>query len=128
MERSFNNQLIVTSNALVLGKDAPGATEWFAGKLDDMRLYNRALTEDEIDLLYHFGEVETPLNVEIVIENQEVNLSWDEVSGAVYNVYSSATPYASDEDWNLEASDIILTSWSSPVTDVQKYFRVTTVK
>ncbi len=50
--RNFNNSLNVIDGNLVIGKDAPGATEWFSGKIDDLRLYNRALTEAEIKELY----------------------------------------------------------------------------
>jgi len=44
----------ITPDALPLeiGRDVPGLTEIFNGKLDDIRLYNRALSECEIASLY----------------------------------------------------------------------------
>jgi hypothetical protein len=38
---------------LEIGRDVPGATEIFHGKIDDIRIYNRALIPDEIDSLYN---------------------------------------------------------------------------
>lgn len=34
----------------------PHMYEYFAGVIDELRIYNRALSEDEIEALYHFGE------------------------------------------------------------------------
>lgn len=34
----------------------PHMSEYFAGVIDELRIYNRALSEDEIEVLYHFGE------------------------------------------------------------------------
>jgi hypothetical protein len=36
---------------LIMGMDSPGAYEYFNGVIDDLRIYNRALTEAEIDTL-----------------------------------------------------------------------------
>ena len=44
---------IVTDNRpLEIGRDVPGVTEIFHGKLDEVRIYNRALTFQEIQELY----------------------------------------------------------------------------
>ncbi|MEM6377117.1 MAG: LamG domain-containing protein [Bacteroidota bacterium] len=37
---------------LEIGRDLPGATEYFYGAMDDLRIYNRALTDREIVRLY----------------------------------------------------------------------------
>jgi len=34
---------------------SPNATNTYKGKLDDVRIYNRALSTDEINALYHEG-------------------------------------------------------------------------
>jgi hypothetical protein len=41
---------------LEIGRDLPGGTEFFYGILDEIRIYNRALTEDEIRALYEQGK------------------------------------------------------------------------
>ena len=45
---------------LQIGRDTPGATEFFHGKLDDIRIYNRALNILEVDSL--FNEQPTSVN------------------------------------------------------------------
>lgn len=37
------------------GKNNWSGTGYLDGKLDDIRIYNRALTEEEVKLLYHEG-------------------------------------------------------------------------
>lgn len=50
------NGLIDSDNKpLVIGRDVPGTTEYFYGKLDDIKIYNRALTYKEVINLYNFG-------------------------------------------------------------------------
>ena len=39
-----------------IGRSMPGNSSYFNGKIDDIRIYNRALTEDEVHALY-FGEI-----------------------------------------------------------------------
>ncbi|MBA4312784.1 MAG: hypothetical protein C0417_09160 [Chlorobiaceae bacterium] len=44
------------TNALLLGLNTPGSyVNFLDGKLDDIRIYNRALSENEIHALYHEG-------------------------------------------------------------------------
>jgi hypothetical protein len=40
---------------LEIGRDVPGITEVFNGKIDDIRIYNRTLTQAEIDSLFNEG-------------------------------------------------------------------------
>ena len=48
------NHLIDTSNeALYLGSDYPGACEYFTGLMDEVRIYNRALSQEEVTALYN---------------------------------------------------------------------------
>lgn len=39
-------------NPLTIGIDTPGSTEYLKGKLDDIRIFNRALTAQEVDALF----------------------------------------------------------------------------
>jgi PKD repeat protein len=47
----YSNALRITDEDLLIGSDPPGAPEWFNGKLDELRIYNRALSESEIQAL-----------------------------------------------------------------------------
>ena len=48
-----SGQINPDSNSLTIGLDTPGETEYLHGRLDDIRIYNRNLTFDEIMTLYH---------------------------------------------------------------------------
>ncbi|AFH50014.1 5'-Nucleotidase domain protein [Ignavibacterium album JCM 16511] len=54
--------IIPDNKPLEIGRDVPGTTEYFYGKLDDIKIFNRALTYQEVINLYNFGsttEIET---------------------------------------------------------------------
>jgi hypothetical protein len=51
----FSSPIVPDNNPLVLGLETNGAAEYFQGKLDDIRIYNRSLSYQEIDSLYHEG-------------------------------------------------------------------------
>jgi hypothetical protein len=57
LTRSIQTNMYINSNSepLLIGDDPPGANEYQNGKLDDLCIYNRALTEEEIQALYHEG-------------------------------------------------------------------------
>ena len=42
----------INSEALEMGRDRPGSTEYFYGAMDEVRLYNRALSAAEVKALY----------------------------------------------------------------------------
>lgn len=46
------NAAVVDSKPLVIGADYPGLDEFFYGVLDDLRIYNRALSGDDVAALY----------------------------------------------------------------------------
>ena len=45
----------VDNNPLAIGKNPAGSDRYYNGNIDDIRIYNRALSEDEIQALYHEG-------------------------------------------------------------------------
>ena len=54
---SYNSTLEYDDHSLTIGygNSYGSDTEFLDGKLDDIRFYNRALTESEINVLYHEG-------------------------------------------------------------------------
>jgi four helix bundle protein len=46
---------ILNDNNLIIGVDPPGASDYWPGKIDDVRIYNRALSATEIKQLYNAG-------------------------------------------------------------------------
>ena len=59
-EFTYNLPLHRNNDPLHIGRDAPGALEFFCGALDDLRIYNTPLSEKEITKLYN--EVSTIVN------------------------------------------------------------------
>src|SRR5205823_4913871 len=49
---AFAYTMTADSRALTIGADVPGVLEIFNGKIDDVRLYNRALSPGEVMSLY----------------------------------------------------------------------------
>jgi hypothetical protein len=55
-EKSWTGALLPTSLDLTIGQMLPGDTQWnFAGRLDDIRIYNTVLSETDIRDLYGMG-------------------------------------------------------------------------
>jgi len=51
-EGTLTGPISLDTKPLEIGRDTPGSTEVFHGKIDDIRIYNRALSESEIDTIY----------------------------------------------------------------------------
>ena len=52
---AYTPSMTADNRPLVIGYNSPGATEFFLGKIDDIRLYNRSLTAADIAALYGCG-------------------------------------------------------------------------
>ena len=50
--QNYSGSIFQDSKNLDFGRDAHGPTEYYKGKLDDIRIYNRALSEQEVTNLY----------------------------------------------------------------------------
>lgn len=48
----IDNEFEVNSQPLLIGRDIPGSDEFFHGTLDDLRIYNKALSSSEIEAIY----------------------------------------------------------------------------
>ncbi|MEO1653306.1 MAG: LamG domain-containing protein [Bacteroidota bacterium] len=48
----YDKKLVPNDRPLDIGRDVPGVTEFFAGLMDDIHIYNRPLSSSEIRLLY----------------------------------------------------------------------------
>lgn len=65
---TLNGNMITDTRPLEIGRDVPGVTEHFYGKLDDMRIYDRALTPQEVELLYTPGTVGKDMDLRVFLE------------------------------------------------------------
>jgi hypothetical protein len=110
-----------------------GASRAFSGAMDDVRIYNRALTEIELLLLYDGGMAEGPRPVDGATGVTTRTLSWASAANALTNlVYlgtnlaavSSATPASSE----LQAS-ITESFYKASLADATTYYwRIDSVK
>ncbi|MBU0713264.1 hypothetical protein KJ762_01980 [bacterium] len=65
---SFSNTILYdNSRSLSIGSDYYENTHWAGGKIDDILIYNRALSESEIDSLYHEGGWAEPQSGNLVV-------------------------------------------------------------
>jgi len=52
---NLTGKINLDSKPLIIGKDSPEATEYLNGKLDDIRIYNYAITDGMVDSLFHLN-------------------------------------------------------------------------
>jgi len=103
------------------------SVNFFNGMIDDIRIYERVLSETEIDELYASGGwMNNPENITIEIIADNIQISWDAVTGATsYKIYSYSDPYEPVENWTFE-EEVTVTSWSEPLlTNEKKFYYVT---
>jgi hypothetical protein len=86
------------SDALIFGRRNPGANAYFNGALDDVRIYNRILSELEIQSLYDSYEPKISagsLNKGLVLDMPlTLKYTKDETSGS--EIMTDKTPYSND--------------------------------
>ncbi len=121
-EFPFSQNINTNTHNFQIGRRLP-SDYYFNGNIDDMRIYNRFLTEDEVSMLYHDTYWMIPPEVTIEITSGNVNLSWDEVTGATsYTVYSDSDPYGSFGDTEYTGA---LSECSLAIPGDKKFYRVT---
>ncbi len=54
---SSNNSLYYQNDSVAIGRDAGASSSYFNGSIDDVRVYNRALSATEISKMYSSGQV-----------------------------------------------------------------------
>ena len=79
-----------STGPLVFGVAQRGGYSNFIGSLDDIRIYNRALSANEISSLYNtaVGAPSAPTNLQAYPGNSQIGLSWNTpTSGAIVTDY-----------------------------------------
>ena len=106
----------------------------FAGALDEVALYNRALSSNEIHAIYaagHAGKCKTPTALSIALTQSppgSPQLTIAGLTGQVYGIQATPHPLAASNTWvgltnrTLPASTNIWTD-PSPATNAQKFYR-----
>src|SRR5262249_26691996 len=72
----------------------------FAGTLDEIEIYGRALSGDDIQQIYRAAAVGPSLRIESVsVSGANFGFSWNSASGHIYHVQFKAAP--GDATWTL---------------------------
>jgi hypothetical protein len=64
-EEPYSEKLMGNSAPLTIGMDAPGQQEFYTGALDDLKIYDRALTDIEVGDLFQLEDKGASDNIEI---------------------------------------------------------------
>jgi len=65
----------IDSNASDLLVGTQGSHSWFHGLIDDINIYNRGLTEEEVRSIY--GSVRIPIGLMATVEASQIKLTWN---------------------------------------------------
>ncbi|MCK4311664.1 MAG: hypothetical protein KAW88_02895 [Candidatus Cloacimonetes bacterium] len=80
---------------------------------------------NSIDGCIIIGDQPTPpQNLTINIVETSLILSWEEVQGCTYNVYSTDS-LGNCEDWQIESTGLTQCNWNCPLQGTRKFFYVT---
>jgi hypothetical protein len=124
-----------TNGRVNLGSYGEGFKHFLDGKIDQVRVHNRPLTEEEVQQLYggDNGGLEAPTDLQATAGDGQVDLTWNpggDNDPAGYNVYRSTSSF-SDISNATKLNGSLVSSTSYPdieVTNGTEYFyRVTAV-
>ena len=124
---ALTDALQANTEPLMIGCDPPGQAEYFNGKLDEIRIYNRALSEAEIQQLVDADGGGVPAFVKLDSPrggSESFSMAITGEAGQVYEVQSSTNL----STWKTEAMVTNVTGavpFSTPVpsSTVQQYYR-----
>jgi hypothetical protein len=64
-----------------------------------------------------------PIDLLFSIHNGALQLSWQEVPGCTYSIYSASSPIS--ENWQVEATGLIHPNWSTSLNELKRFYYVT---
>lgn len=91
---------------------------------DNATLYDPVIANDT-DNIYLGAALPPPDNLNISINADQVNLSWDPLTGYTYNVYSASEPHIASQQWFLEAGNITVNQITLDLTAAKRFYFVT---
>lgn len=80
-QQNCGGQIQQNQLPLLIGQDIPGATEYFDGRMDALRIYNRAITDAEIQQLYTENDTAPIAPTALVAtsaSSESISLSWQD--------------------------------------------------
>lgn len=118
--KAVDGALNSTSHPLGIGYNPVDGGNYFEGSLDEVRIYNRALSDAEVAALYAEQSVETPesdteapttpLDLTASVLYTNIDLSWspsdDNVGVTAYNVYQDGAKIATTAEVTYKLTDL----------------------
>lgn len=122
------NSVLTKNNPLIVGAGGSPYVSGFGfiGLIEDLRLYNRALTTDEVQSLYLWSYPSPSISPGS--SPGVFNITWNAIAGRIYHVQSSTN--LSSTNWIDLGTSILATNGMLSVSDTsvapasQKYYRV----
>jgi hypothetical protein len=91
---AMTGELTASTLSFAIGRKGTLPHHFFKGSIDDIRIYNRALSDQEIQALYHEGGYTPPLDAPSLtvwgIDSSRIAAKWNVVSGATGFILESA--------------------------------------
>jgi hypothetical protein len=123
-----NSNVYITDGDLVIGKNEFADDAWADGLIDDIRIYNRSLSNNEILELYNENQITTPeICIVSVTPDEHNQVIWEKEPSDIiqsYNIYRETTQtnvYEVIGSVNYEDSSIFVDMTSNPNQRPYKY-------
>ncbi len=115
LANSFNSSC--ATDSLVFGLDIAGIQEYFSGSLDDIAIWNRALTPQEITQLYNQGICKTSITVTDTLLIHTGITSYNPVA---YQNTLKVWPNPGNQDITIDAGNLaLMQGWKIRVSNAQ---------
>ncbi len=137
LDNQVSNSYTIVSTTQNLEIGRYDETNYFNGVIDDIRIYNRALSAVEIGALYHEGgwnpnaSPSAPQNLSATAGNAQVTLKWNKNTEADflrYRIYSGTSPNPTTK---VDSTTSGITDTNHTITQLLNgstyYFRITAV-
>jgi len=91
---SMSGALTASDLPLAIGRKGSDAHHFFKGRIDDIRIYDRALADQEIQALFHEGGYIPPLDIPVLAfadaDSTSISVKWNKITRATVYVLESA--------------------------------------
>ncbi len=122
---SWNTPLTNSNAKLLIGNDPPGFNEHFRGIMDDLRIYNYALSQNEVNNLSSPttapGGTSTPGTTPVPSDTDcDIAGTWQWINGDTVTIHSNGTMESArgvSGTWRSINSDTYELEWSNGFTD-----------
>ncbi|MCC6816678.1 MAG: LamG domain-containing protein [Saprospiraceae bacterium] len=118
VEESYFGPLKINDMPMEIGRDMPGKMEKFYGTMDDLRIYDRALTENELLELFRNEEDATATDFcQNILQSKNPNLKTNKDSLSIIINQIDTTPIDFQKTIEVKNSNIVIYPYDHNVDD-----------